>query len=126
MSLAEVGKFTFAVPAWDANPMLEKIAQDGSYTAANPRAWLGVTCYPVGHDVILAGALPGSPAEEAGLVPGDVIEEFEGTAIRDRRELYEAIWREQPGTTLRLRIRRGRDHHEVPVEASSIESFFAV
>ena len=124
LSLAEVGKFTFAVPAHDASSMLTQIARDGSYTTPSPRAWLGITCYPVGSNLILAGALPESPAEQAGLLPGDIVVEADGAPISDRRGMYEAIWKQPPGETLRLKIRRGEEHLDVEVRASSIEVFF--
>lgn len=124
LSLAEVGKFTLAVPACMAVPMLASIEKSGSYDTANPHAWIGVTCYPVGGNVILAAVLPESPAEAAGLSSGDVVVSIDGAGTVDRRTLYKGIWKQPPGSTLRLEVRRGDEVLEIPVVSSSIEKFF--
>lgn len=125
LSLAEVGKFTLAVPAAEARPMLDAIERSGRYATAAPRAWIGITCYPIGRSVIVAAVLPESPAEAAEIASGDVIEAVDGVEVTDRRSLYSAIWSRAPGRTVRVRVGRAGESLEIAVEASSIESFFA-
>ena len=60
LSLAEVGKFTLAVPASLAVPMLEQVDRTGRYVPPAPRAWLGITCYALRDHVVLAGIVPRS------------------------------------------------------------------
>jgi len=124
LSLAEVGKFTLAIPSCSAADMLRAIEKDGGYTGANPRAWIGITCYPIGSNVIVAAVLPDSPAEAAGLSSGDIVVAVDGTETTDRRMIYEAIWRKSPGDTIRLSVRRGDDLLQIDVESISIETFF--
>jgi S1-C subfamily serine protease len=61
---------------------------------------------------VIDAVLPGSPAQKAGLAPGDVILEVDG---RDARE--EGALRMRPGVRYALRIRRGDAEKEVALLA---------
>jgi S1-C subfamily serine protease len=124
LSLAEVGKFTLAIPACSASEMLASIEKTGRYSGRNPRAWIGITCYPVGPNVIVAAVLPDSPAEASGLSSGDVVAAVDGIDTTDRRKLYGAIWSKPPGSTLRLQVQRGEETLEMSIVSGSIEEFF--
>ena len=125
LSLLEVGKFTLAIPASRAAGLLDGIAREGRYVNPRPRGWIGITCYPVGENVIVAAALPETPAEAAGLSSGDIIEAVDGIETADRRGLYMALGAGPPGSARCLRIRRGGDRLEIEVMTGSIEEFFA-
>ena len=124
LSLAEIGKFTLAVPASAAGLMLQSIDKTGRYESASPNAWIGITCYPVGTNVIVASVLPDSPAEASDLSAGDIVVSVNGAETLDRRTLYAAIWKEPVGSTIRLTVRRGDELKEIDVETTSIEKFF--
>ena len=63
-----------------------------------------------GHPTV--GTLcPGSPAEQAGFVKGDVLLEINGKDFRDRGARNDL--RSPPGTTLVFRVRRGDAEHEL-------------
>jgi len=59
-----------------------------------------------GPGVRLAGVVPGSPAEKAGLREGDVLHAVGETGISDLRELAAALRRLSPGTPVTLRFSR--------------------
>jgi serine protease DegS len=125
LSLAEVGKFTLAVPADRALAMLEEITRQGAFTPPAPRAWLGLTCYTLREHIVVAGLLPNSPADQAGLKSGDVIVAIDGEAMHDRRSLYTRIWQHPAGDSVSLRVFRGGEVHDVRIVSGSIETFFA-
>jgi regulator of sigma E protease len=70
---------------------------------------------------------PGSPAEKAGLRPGDEIVSIDGRAVPSWEEAhYHIILR--PETSLALRLRRGAEERDVPVrsEATSAEKIGSI
>lgn len=125
LSLAEVGKFTLAVPASFSAPVLAEVERSGRYAAATPRAWLGITCYTLRDHVVLAGIVPDSPGEQAGLQSGDVVLAVDGEEVHDRRALYERIWRHASGERVRLKVFRSNAMRDVDVVAGNIEQFFS-
>jgi len=66
------------------------------------------TAGPVGETgkVIVIGVAGGSPAEVAGLVPGDRIVRFDGTDTASRTEFVDAIQAQSPGASVDLVIER--------------------
>jgi S1-C subfamily serine protease len=116
-----VGKFSLAVPASTAVPLLDAVARNGRYLAPRSRAWIGLTCYPLRRRVLVAGVLPGSPAERAGLRSGDVILAVGGAGVEDRRTLYESIWSHEPGDRVVFRLHREGSNIDVEVQAGSAE-----
>ena len=71
--------------------------------------WLGVTLEDSSEQPKIAEVIPDSPAERAGLRPGDVFMAIDGEAIADVEALVEAIQAHDAGDRVRLRIRRGAD-----------------
>ena len=59
--------------------------------------------------VVVAEVLPGSPAEEAGLLAGDVILLLGSEPMNDIAELSAAIKLRRPGEAVALTIKRGND-----------------
>lgn len=125
LSLAEVGKFTLAIPASLAEPMLDQVARTGRYASATSRAWAGILCYALREHIVLAGVVPRGPAAVAGLEPGDVILAIDGDDVHDRRALYERIWLRRSGDRIRLRTLRNNDLRDVEIVAGDIAKFFA-
>ncbi len=104
----------FAVPSAVAQRIVADLREDG----AVERGWLGVSIQPVTDDI--AGALGmetakgtlvssvtrGSPAEAAGLVPGDVILSLGGEAVEDPRDLSLAVADLEVGSAAQLTVLR--------------------
>jgi len=108
----------FAVPVNMARNVMDRLIKTGFVT----RGDLGIGLQDVQNiDAGLAqsfglpdqnGALVtevpiNTPAEQAGLKPGDVIESVNGKTIADRANLNVVISQLEPGTSVRLKIIRG-------------------
>ncbi|MGB0866523.1 MAG: Do family serine endopeptidase [Granulosicoccaceae bacterium] len=65
---------------------------------------------------IIARVLRGSPAETAGLEPGDVVLEMDGRKVRDAKTLINLIGLKPVGTEVRLTIARGEETVDIDVE----------
>lgn len=63
----------------------------------------------------LAGVTPGTPAAAAGLRAGDVIVQWNETAIGNVQDLTLALGRSKPGDLVRLAIRRDGHRQEIAV-----------
>lgn len=125
LDLNEVGRFTLAIPAehWFAHT--EELLRDGRRSSRPPRAWVGFYCYMLREHVIVAGVLPGTPAERGGLRPGDVIVAVDAQPIASRGELYARIWTHRPGDTIAFEVFRDDAVREIAVESTDAETFFA-
>ena len=83
------------VPAELLTPILEELRARG-HSAASERAWLGVHCQETAAGLRVVRVNEDSPADVAGLQPGDTIERVDGTAVRELAALYQALWRKGP------------------------------
>lgn len=85
------------------------------------RAYLGIGTQTVhlpeaaGQEsgLLIVGVEPGTPAEAAGLVVGDVLLGIEGVPVRRAEELQGALGPDRVGVATRLQILRGGSPHEV-------------
>ncbi|MEM1295816.1 MAG: trypsin-like peptidase domain-containing protein [Verrucomicrobiota bacterium] len=90
----------------------------------NPeRPMLGVVL----EDTATGGAairqvMPGSPAEKAGLEPGNVVLRIGTVAIRDTKGLIEEVGRYRAGNTLQVRIRSGAVEQDIEIKLTSAEN----
>ena len=63
----------------------------------------------------LSGVTPGSPADQAGLVAGDVIVEFDGKAVTDLYTYSDALYAHKPGDVVKVVYLRGTERREAMV-----------
>jgi len=70
----------------------------------------------------IARMAPGSPADDAGLQPGDVITRWGDEEIEDASSLHRRMWRTMPGDQVRITVRRGQGEgaRERPIELTTI------
>jgi hypothetical protein len=83
----------------------------------SPRPWLGIQIGSgAGRGVLVAGVLPGSPADVAGLKSGDAIVRVDKTRVEAPADLQAAIAGCKPGETVRLVVNRDDSRKEIEVE----------
>lgn len=58
----------------------------------------------VGQGVVIAGVVSGSPADQAGLEPGDVIQSINGQNVRTPADVTAAVHKLAPGKTASLHV----------------------
>jgi S1-C subfamily serine protease len=63
----------------------------------------------------VAGVEPGSPAEGAGIAPGDLLEAIDGVMIDDAEGLAAQLAQSIPGASVALRLRRGGEPQTVQI-----------
>lgn len=84
------------------------------------RAGLGVSIREARGDGVGVGHVyPGSPADQAGIRPGDEILEVDGQRIDSPRSLMRTIGEAQPGREVEIRISRDGEEQTVYAELES-------
>jgi S1-C subfamily serine protease len=68
---------------------------------------------PVG--AIVLGVVPGSPAEQGGVQPGDIVIAADSQPVTTAEEVEEAIAQHQPGDRVTLRVHRADGDHTLTV-----------
>jgi serine protease Do len=124
LNLGAIGRATLAIPAENYFDYADELLAHGHRTSRPKRPWLGVFCYALPGRTVVAGLIPGAPAEDCGLEVGDVIATVDGLPVQARAELYEHIWRHNPGDVVRLDVYREGKMVSVPVRSTDVEDFF--
>jgi serine protease DegQ len=100
---------------------MQQIIQTGSVT----RGWVGVEVddlspelaesfkLPDAKGVLIAGVVRGGPADRAGVRPGDVLVEVDGTAVPNPSSMLNVIAAVQPGSVARLKLLRNGNPMEL-------------
>ena len=107
----------FAVPINTIRELLPEL-----HTGKVVRGRIGLSMVPIPKEDFesfglksRAGALvstvaPGTPADKAGLKPGDVIVEYNGRRVTTTSELQKMVMRSKPGTSVAIKImRKGKE-----------------
>jgi serine protease Do len=74
---------------------------------------------PIG--ALVQGVEAGSPAEKAGIEPGDIITKVEGRAVERSGELPRVIGGTKPGTRTTLQVFRRGNYRDLTVTVAEIE-----
>lgn len=101
----------------------DELVRHGHRVSSPPRLWLGVHSYTLREHVVIAGVLPGSPGEKAGLRQGDLVLSADGREIHERKALYETVNSHRPGERVQLRILRNNQVHNLDVFAIVVDDF---
>jgi S1-C subfamily serine protease len=105
----------FAISMATAKPIADQLVATGkvvhpylgiSYVPLNPAlsAQNGIS---VPYGAYITSVVPGSPAAQAGLQPGDVITAIDGTEIQSDSALAQILSGDKPGDTVTLTVLRG-------------------
>jgi S1-C subfamily serine protease len=112
-----------AVPAATAWRIAAVLAEHGHIR----RGYLGIRTQPVripehqrgavavDRGLLVSGIAPAGPAAEAGVLVGDILVEFAGTAVRDPEELLALLTAERIGQAAPLRVLRGSEYRAIDV-----------
>jgi Do/DeqQ family serine protease len=113
----------FAIPVSLAKNVMEQIIKNGGVT----RGWIGVEVQEITPELadsfklpdtqgaLIAGVMRGSPADQAGIKPGDILMTVAGKRIADAQSMLELIAGQIPGQKTALKIRRDGKELEVLV-----------
>ncbi|MBA3902930.1 MAG: 2-alkenal reductase [Rhodocyclaceae bacterium] len=113
----------FAIPVSIGRSVMEQIIKSGAVT----RGWIGVEVQeitpelaesfklPATQGALIAGVMRGSPADRAGIRPGDVLVAVEGRQVKDPQVMLDLIAGLAPGTAAKFRIRREAKEFDVDV-----------
>lgn len=109
----------YAVPISTAKPIIEELMthETKSRVSDEDRGYLGISCINVTSDlsenfnmpegIFVAQVYEGTGADKAGLVRGDIITEFDGTAVKTQEDLTRLMGYYKAGETVEITIMQG-------------------
>jgi len=121
----------FTIPINIANEVKDKLLTSGTIE----RGWIGIAIQPLSRDyaqyfgspqlegVLISDIIPRSPAEKAGILPGDIIVEYNGEKIaaekeEDLNKFQVLVSQSAVGEPARLKILRNGIDTSIAVEIS--------
>ena len=112
----------FAIPSATVQEVVNQLLSQG-YVSGRP--WLGVAgesfsafyqrFYRIPKGLYVTEVQSGSPAEEAGLLAGDIILSADGSAVTDMESLDTQLYTHAPGDTMVLSVYRNGRQGEITV-----------
>ncbi len=125
LNFADMGRAILGVPGECFLQARDEMLKFGKRVSAAPKAWVGVLSYTLREHVVIAGVMPGSPGDKAGLQQGDLVMTVDGRDINERRALYEALRKHRPGDSIALKVLRNNRIFQVNVPSVRAEDYFA-
>jgi serine protease Do len=123
LNFADLIRPVLGIPAECYLSGRDELVQYGHRVSARPRLWLGVLSYTLREHVVIAGVMPGSPSEKAGLKQGDLVLAADGQEIHERRALYEAVNSHRAGDRVNLKILRNNQVHDFQIPAILVDDY---
>jgi serine protease Do len=104
------------VPVDLLKPILAEMRQTGS-TSVSRRPWLGLSSTEQGGRIQIIRVSQGSPAQAAGLSPGDVVLAIDGERVSTLEGFYKNLWKHpDPEGEVQLTVLQGADIRLVTVK----------
>jgi S1-C subfamily serine protease len=109
------------VPVDLLKPILAELrAQGVSHLSRRP--WLGINCDEQDGEVRIVRVSEDSPADVAGLQPGDRIVRIDGASVTGLETLWKQLWRgNAPERSVRLEISRGSEATPLEVQVQTVD-----
>ena len=113
----------FAIPVSTAKQVMDQLIATGAVT----RGWVGVELQEITAElaesfklgttagVLVAGVQRGSPADKAGVKPGDIVVAVDSRQTKDPESMRNLIVALAPGKQTTLKLKRGQNDIEVQV-----------
>ncbi len=124
LGLASVGRYSLAIPAELFTRRRALLEGDAPMPAEERRAWIGLYAKAPDETVTVTGLVSGGPADEAGLLQGDLVLSVDGEPVKTLRELYRALRRRVPGEAVRLQVLRDESIHVLEIVAGDRYEFY--
>jgi len=114
----------FAIPVSSAKAIMEQIIQNGTVI----RGWIGVEAQeitpelaetfglPSSEGALIAGVVRGSPADKAGIRPGDVLLSVSSKPVKDPQVMLDLIAALKPNDKVLFRLQREQGTVETTVQ----------
>jgi S1-C subfamily serine protease len=128
--VADAQNLGFSIAIDRARPIIEEL-EAGNGQVTPDQAFLGVSsadiadlteevkarfAIEVDEGAFITEVVPGSAADDAGLVPGDVIVAIDGQEVTEASAVREAILDKEPGDTVELKIVRAGQEKTLEAE----------
>jgi S1-C subfamily serine protease len=124
LNLNEVARSSLAIPVDCYREHADELLRHGRVVSRPRQAWLGVFAHALDDGVIIAGIVPGGPAEKGGLREGDLIVSLNAEEVATRRQFYMCLWRHQPGERLTFEVMRDNAVRRLDVTGGDRAEFF--
>jgi serine peptidase DegS len=122
-SAAGVEGIGFAIPVNLVRGVMQEILDHGRVV----RGWIGILAEDIGDEqarqlglarggVVITNLYVGSPAASVGIQPGDIVLDIDGKSPKSAQDALGQIAARRPGAKLRLKIQRGEQKIDVPIE----------
>jgi serine protease Do len=125
LNFADVGRAILGIPGEYYLAARDELVRHGKRTSSPSKAWVGVLTYTLREHVVIAGVMPGSPGDKAGLKQGDLVITADGHDINERRMLYDVLRSHRPGDNIAVKVLRDNRVFNLEIPAVRAEDYFA-
>ena len=121
--LAGTTGISFAIPSNVATRVFDDVVKRGRIS----RPWFGANTFPLNQQIAtelklgtatgnyVMSVVPNSPAARAGLMKGDVLQEFDGNPVRDSVDIINRLTEMKEGDRVNVTVWRDGQRQQVPV-----------